>query len=635
MNDLIDVSVDFETFWGDDYTLRTKMISEYLMDPRFEIIGVSIKLANTKPVWIAALSDPVLSIPFLKNALGRIPWHRVRFIAHNAFFDASILEWKLGFKPAKYLCTMMGSRPYVAPYTGSMSLESVSNYFGIGVKTHEVENAKNKRRQDFTAPQLSRYGDYCNNDNTLCSGVARVLDSFLPVDEADLIDLTVKKFVRPRLLLDCDVIGHRMADLAIKRQAIEAQAKALGASPTTLRSRDKFAAVLATYGVTAATKISKRTQLPTFAFAKDDTGMVDLLTHNDPRIRTLAEAKIFTSSSMETKRLERFQSIYDHDILQSRRLPVPLLYYGAHTGRLSGYDKINLQNLTRVKRDKITKEVLAGHLRFALKAPEGYSIVAADLSNIEARIVATLAGCNSMVTGFANLRDLYCEFASRVYGRQITKAQEVERFVGKTCILGLGYGMGWLKFGTQMKIARVKMGDDMLRNIVYLYRNTYPEIPALWSMLEYLVETHSVPKTGLFTWGPLTFAHERIILPNGMPLIYPGLHHSRTTGKLTFNSMRGKGKTVTPNSLWGGTITENVVQALAKIVISTAELKLARLGLRSVLQVHDELVYCVPTENVTKIIKAIDSALCAKVPWLPQLPVACEIKHGPSYGDAK
>jgi DNA polymerase len=291
-----------------------------------------------------------------------------------------------------------------------------------------------------------------------------------------------------------------------------------------------------------------------------------------------------------------------------------------------------LQNLTRVKRDKVSGEILAGHLRFALKAPSGYSIVAADLSNIEARLVAALARCNHLVQAFAQKKDIYCEFASRVYGRPITKADEIERFVGKTCILGLGYGMGWRKFAMQMKIARVKMSDEMYARVVYLYRDTYPEIRDLWTQLEQFASGPMI-NNGMFVWGPLTFAHERIILPNGMALIYPGLKHSRTTGQLHFTSNR-KGK-ATENHLWGGALTENICQALARIIITTAEVKLARLGLKAVLQVHDELVYCVPTSSVPKVMKAVEYMLCQKVPWLPSLPIACEVKSGPSYGDAK
>jgi DNA polymerase family A len=624
MTNLIDIVGDFETYYASDYTLRTLTMTEYLNDPRFEVIGLSLKLPGKAPMWFHGAQ--------VARALAKIPWHRVRFIAHNAMFDGGILEWKFGCKPAKYLCTMMGSRPYVAPYTGNMSLASVAQYLKLGEKGDEVKEFIGLRYDDFDVHDLASYGRYCNQDNILCYRIAETLDGFLPADEADLIDLTVKKFVRPRLILDNDIIEHRLADLEVKRWDIEGQAKALGCPPSSLRSHQKFAEVLRTYGHEPELKTSARTGNLTYAFAKEDAAMVDLLVHPDPRLRVLAEAKIFSSSTMETKRLERFKTIHAIDVGGARRLPAPLLYYGAHPGRFSGYDKINLQNLTRVKRDKATGGVVAGHLRFALKAPDGYSIVAADLSNIEARLVATLARCNHLVQAFAAKKDIYCEFATRIYARPITKANETERFVGKTCILGLGYGMGWRKFAMQMKQARVKMSDEMYMRIVYLYRDTYQEIPALWSDLESLAAS-VMTRNDLRVWGPLTFAKERIILPNGMALIYPGLKHSRSTGKLHFTSMRkSKAQEV---SLWGGALTENVCQALARIIITTAEVKLARLGLQAVLQVHDELVYCVPTASVPKVIKAIDHVLCAQVPWLPALPVACEIKSGPSYGDAK
>jgi hypothetical protein len=808
---------------------------------------------------------------------------------------------------------MMGSRPYVAPFTGSCTLAKCAEFFGLGSKGDEVIAANGKRRGDFDRASLARYGEYCNNDNALAHAIRKALLAYLPEDEQRLIDLTIQKFVRARLELDRSVIDQRLADIEHKRQVMHTKAALVGGTQTILRSRTKFAELLEKYHVDVPMKESLTTGRQTYAFAKDDEGMADLLTHQDPRVRTLAEAKIFTSSTMETKRLERFQKLYDLDILGGHKLPIPLLYYGAHPGRFSGLDKINMQNLTRVKRDKLTKEILAGHLRFALRAPAGYTIIAADLSNIEARLVATLAKCVMMREGFRNKVDLYCEFASRIYGRKITKLDEIERFVGKTCIahgtlvlcdsgwkpiqevttddqvwdgvewvchqglvdkglrdvrpisgawltpdhrvwsgtqwseaqslvrdaailcqaldtgaeclrsldisavpaqesgrsllnviagglstqlirivskilsplvalsagdrpgarngigftakhfqtqfighgyltgyllrslgvtrkrteclsttaaevlpctrngarieprffvmprllrvgmtrlktwiesittgttnqaildsqreartqrirdewenlkkrsrvydllsagprhrftiktddgalivsnciLGLGYGMGWRKFDTQMRIARVRLGNGAASKIVWLYRDTYQEVPQLWGELEQAA-LHMQKADALHPYGPVIFAHERIILPNGMPITYPGVHRSSSTMGLVYNSTRS-GKTGV-RSLWGGAITENICQALARIIITDAELKLASAGLRTVLQVHDELVYCVPEKHAAVIMKAIEKVMTVQVPWLPDLPVACEVKCGPTYGDAK
>jgi DNA polymerase len=628
MPNLIDVGIDFETYYSKEYTLKNLTIPEYVLDSRFEAIGVSIKL----PGQPAKFFDQ----PRMAAALGKIPWDRVRMIAHHAFFDGAILEWRFAYKPTQYFCTMMGSRPFVAPYTGSMSLASVAKHLGTGVKGHEVTNALGKRYADFEPIELQAYAAYCNNDNEITCGAAAKLLSILPPDEQDLVDLTVKKFTRPKLVLDATAIDKRMADIEAKRHMIEAKAALCGCSPPQLRSRPQFAAALKKLGVKPPEKLSLRTGKPTHAFAKNDQDFIELLTHNDARVRTLVEAKLFTSSTLEVSRLERFKTLYNLDVGAAHQLPVPLLYYGAHPGRFSGYDKINLQNLTRVSRDKASKEVTAGHLRFALKAPPGYSVVAGDLSNIEARLVATLARCFALVLAYRQKRDIYAEFASKIYGRPIDKKKdEIERFVGKTCILGLGYGMGWAKFLMQMKIARVKMTPEMAQRIVYLYRNTYPEIPDLWAQIMERVYK-MLSASCLETYGPVSFAHERIILPNGMPLLYPGLHRTADQ-EVHFKVKRGRGESAAPgiSKLWGGAVTENIVQALARIVISTAELRLARLGLKAVLQVHDELVYVVRNEHVEAVTKALELALTAPVSWLPELPLACEIKHGDTYGDAK
>jgi len=623
---LINVALDFETFYDREYSLSKLTTPEYILDPRFEPIGMALSVNGSPATWFSG--DP----NYLNRVLSKIPWTKTRLIAHNAIFDGSILEWVFSYKPAQFFCTMMGSRPYVAPYTGSMSLAKVSDYLGIGAKGSEVHNYAGYRRVDFTPHDLASYGRYCANDTWLCWRIYEYLAKTMPQDEQDLVDLTIKKFVRPKLVLDTHVIRERLKDLDDKRQDILAKCALLNCTESQLRSRLQFSRVLRSYGVVASQKRSTRTGKMTDAFAKDDEGMIELLTHTDPRIRTLADAKIFTSSTMEVTRLERFQKIYDLNVLEGRHIPVPLLYYGAGPGRFSGYDRINLQNLSRVKRDKITKELKAGHLRMALRAPPGYKIVAADLSNIEARLVATVSGCAHLVRAFAEGRDSYSEFASRIYGRPITKADEVERFVGKTCILGLGYGMGHEKFYRQMQIARVKMDPTMASRIVWLYRDYYPQIPEAWRSLQHYA-THMIPKNGMYCWGPVTFMHGRILLPNGMPIIYPGIKNS--IDGLLHEQVLGKGGAKSIRRVWGGLLMENICQALARIIITTAELKLARAGLPAVLQVHDELVYVVPENIAERVAKVVAKVMTSTVPWLPSLPVACEVGIGDCYGAAK
>ena len=307
-----------------------------------------------------------------------------------------------------------------------------------------------------------------------------------------------------------------------------------------------------------------------------------------------------------------------------------LNYYGAHTGRASGGDKINLQNLPR-----------GGELRQSIKAPAGHKLVAVDSSQIEARVVAWLAGQDDLVAQFAEGKDIYSLFATDVYGRTVTKADKVERFVGKTCILGLGYGMGKDKFKTTLKIGQAGVSVDVdieeAERVVNLYRSKYHKIAALWKEGQKALD--AMVKGQGFKLGEniqLTCDHQGIALPNGMFMKYNGLR--KQDDQYVYESRYGA------NKIYGGKVIENVVQALARIVVFDQMAKidqhLKKLDTpnkrhKVVLTVHDEVVVVVP-EEIEQQTKALLVGLMSKPPsWAPSLPVACEGESGYSYGECK
>lgn len=641
MAGLIRLGLDWETYYDTDYSLSNLMTPEYVLDQRFEPIILGLALHGALPVHYSG------DKPYFKRLLGRLPWDRIEVVAHNAIFDGSILEWIFGYRPARYMCSMMGSRPYCAPYTGSMSLAKVMEYFKVGQKGNEVKNFKGYHRKDFSSSELARYGAYSANDAWGACQIDDQIQKMMPQDERDLIDLTIKKFTRPKVGISVPVIMDRLDAITNEKAAMVDSLTQQGIDVSQIRSRVEFPKLLKAKGVEMPVKISAKQSataskkaghlvtVTTPAMAKQDEEFIKLLDHDDATVRELVEARLFLASNMEETRLLRMKAIADLNVFGAELLPVPLLYYGAHPGRFSGLDSINLQNLPRHKFDAAGRLAQRSALRDAIVAPEGYVIIAADLSNIEARLIATIAGQWDMVAAFAQGKDLYADFAGRIYGRMINKKTDPdERFVGKTCILGLGYGMGAPKFYKQMVIAKAKGVPDQkaASRIVYLYRDTYKSIPGVWTDLESYL-TKAIDPQCMFTWGPLTFLHERIMLPNGMPIIYPGLRYSQSNNGLVFQGRKGRGDF--ERGIWGGAIAENVCQALARIIISRAEIRLAKAGLPAVLQVHDELVYCVKKEHADICIKAIDRALTAQVDFLPRLPVACEIHAGPSYGDAK
>ena len=206
-------------------------------------------------------------------------------------------------------------------------------------------------------------------------------------------------------------------------------------------SAEKCAALLRALGVEPPTKTSPTTGKETYAFAKTDEAFKALLEHDDLRVRAVAECRLQTKSTLEEGRTERFIKIAERGTL-----PIPLRYYAAHTGRWGGDDKINLQNLPR-----------SGELKNAIRAPIGYKIIDSDSSQIEARTLAWLAEQDDLTQAFEDGQDVYKIMASAIYNKPEADISKQERFVGKTTILGCGYGMGAKKFQAQLAAMNVVM----------------------------------------------------------------------------------------------------------------------------------------------------------------------------------
>ena len=424
--------------------------------------------------------------------------------------------------------------------------------------------------------------------------------------ERDLIDATIKKFTRPVFELDEHLLQERYATVLLTKDAALADAGL--ETRDMLMSNPQFADALMALGVVPPTKISPRTGRETYAFAKNDHAFKELLEHDDLRVQSLVAARLQLKSTQEETRLKRFISLAQ----TSDKVGIPLLYYGAHTGRMSGWDKLNLQNLPR-----------GSALRRSLKAPEGYSVVAGDLSQIEARITACLAGQDDLVAQFARGEDVYVNFGRRIFNKdEITKE---ERFVAKTCILGLGFQVGGNKLFETLRAGDADITDNAAMQYVNTYRQTYRKIPDLWYELQDLIPY--MANNGFKQLGPIITGPGCIVLPNGMRLNYPELEKRDDGWSYLYRGTRVK--------LYGGKLCENLVQALARIIIATIEHRLYTRGWLSALQVHDELVYVVRTAQAEQFAKALERAMTIPVEWMPDLPLACEVGIGPNYAEAK
>ena len=633
-----DIAVlDFETYYDKEYSLSKMTTEAYIRDPRFQVIGVSVD-----DEWFTGDFHEVQRWLISQRLDNKY------LVSHHTAFDGAILAWRFGIKPKFYFDTLSMARPKHGLTVGG-SLKALATHYNIGEKGTEVISALGKRREDFAPPELAQYGRYCLNDVALTKQLFYLLLTDFPAQELKIIDNMIRMYTDPVLEID----GLALADHLI--QVREAKEKLMttvigedlasdhsaallghGDSKSLLMSNPKFAAVLTRMGgytkdtepslimqnaaagmrpFQIPTKISTRTGKETYAFGKTDVGFKALLEHEDPRVQAVVAARLGIKSTLEETRTEAFIG------LSSRgKLPILLNYYGAHTGRASGGDGLNLQNLPR-----------GGALRKAIKAPAGHMLVACDSAQIEARIVGWLGGETELIESFRKGVDVYSAFASKIYNRPITKEDTNERFVGKTGILGLGFGVGALKFQATLKIGQGGISVDMpqrqAQHVVDLYRTEHEGIVNLWKQAETGLKWVIDCANGQFGRNSLISTNkEGFILPNSMMLRYPELRVG--VDGMEYNTRKGWTK------IYGAKAVENVVQALARIIVFDQMMEIAK-KYRVVLTVHDEVVCCVPEAQVDECKAFMLQCMSTPPAWAPDLPMAAEAKFGASYGEAK
>jgi DNA polymerase len=384
-------------------------------------------------------------------------------------------------------------------------------------------------------------------------------------------------------------------------------------------SNPQFANILRSLGVEPPVKISPTTGKEAFAFSKTDEAFKALLEHENPTVQALVAARLGIKSTIEETRTERLLQI-------SKRgsLPIPLRYYAAHTGRWGGDDKVNMQNLPRISKLKQT-----------MKAPDGYRFVDSDSSQIEARTLAWLAEQDDLVEAFERGEDVYKIMASAIYGKPIEDISKDERFVGKTTILGAGYGMGAVKFRSQLKVFGVELPQQECDRIISVYRETYPSIPLLWKQAGRALDAIARDQTApLGRAGVLNVSgYAGIQLPNGLYIKYPNLRRLvNDEGKEELVYDTKKGKAVVPNRIYGGKVIENVCQALARIVIGEQMLTIAK-KYRVAMTVHDAIGCIVPEQEEQTGKEFIEMCMRMRPNWAPDLPLNCEAGSGQYYGD--
>ena len=604
------ITIDFETYYDRDFSLSKLTTEEYVRSDLFEVIGIGIKVNNGETEWASGTHTELKQ--WLQTSFR---WADSFVLAHNTLFDGAILSWKFGITPYGWFDTLCMGRALHGVEVGG-SLKALAERYGIGQKGTEVLNAIGKRRLDFTDEELARYGDYCINDVELTYKLFNKMLRGFPKQEMKIIDLTLRMFTEPILELDTKLLEEHLREVQDMKEKLLLKA---GVDKAELMSNDRFAEVLREFDVEPPRKVSPTTGKETYAFAKNDEEFKALLEHADPRVQAVVGARLGIKSTLEETRTERFLGIASRG-----SLPVPIRYYAAHTGRFGGDDKINLQNLPSRGKN-------GNKLKKAIVAPDGYVVIDADSAQIEARVLAWLAEQDDVTEAFTQGKDVYKKMASAIYGIPESEVTKDQRFVGKTTVLGAGYGLGAVKFQGFMTQAGVNMELEEARRIIDIYRRTNNKIALLWrqaqNMLVNLSRGDYAPlgRPGVLEVVPTERA---IRLPSGLLMRYDDLRFDQTDKGVEFHYKTRKGRT----RIYGGKVVENVCQAIARCIIAEQMVKISK-RYKVVLTVHDAIAVCVRECDAEDAQQYVEECMRWVPAWAKGLPVNCESGMGKSYGD--
>jgi DNA polymerase I-like protein with 3'-5' exonuclease and polymerase domains len=615
MNNII--VIDFETYYDKSYGLNKFTTEEYIRDDQFEVIGVAVKENKNDTVWFTGTHEEI------KSFLDQYDFSNSFVVGHNMRFDGAILAWHFDIHP-KGLMDTMGMGQILHGLTESVSLKNMAILYNIGQKGTEVLDALGKHRADFRPNDLDSYGKYCINDVDLTYHLFYAMLNKFTATEFKLIDLTIRMFTEPMIVLNKGLLLKHLDKVKKVKQKLLEQS---GIDKEDLMSNPKFAEILKKVGVEPPTKISMTTGNETFAFAKTDEGFKALLEHENPAIQIIAAARVGNKSTIEETRTENFIHIANRGLL-----PVPLKYAGAVVShRWSGVDGINLQNLPR-----------SSELRKAMCAPEGYKIVASDLSNIELRLAFWFARAENKLDYIRNGVDLYKQSASQIMNIGYDEVNKDLRFIFKVVNLSGIYGVGPAKMHSILKQGGVDRDINEVKNIVYAYRDSNPELLRAWEDAGEMLNAIRAGQS--FQMGNGNIIQSVVDKvegvhgmkkPNGMILQLPNLRQIKNNeGRDSWVYDKKLGRSLLPEYIHPAKVFQRCIQSLARDIIGDHLISVSK-KYKVVMTVHDELVMVCRDEEVEDCVSYVEQCMTTAPEWCPDLPLGCEVGVGDNYMDAK
>jgi len=682
------LTLDFETYFDDEYNLKKMSTVEYVCDDRFEILGLGYQdLEPFSQIEFLGPKDINWYFQLLKDQYSS-NFDKITIIGQNLKFDALILREHFGITPRYTVDIRDLSRHLDA--RNKHSLEALAKRWGAPKLKGDTKQFKNYHWNDLQAAQHWQNGmwggavpekeklekmpttkmleEYCKNDIEIETFLFKKLLPMItnPQIELPLATQTLHLYLNPQIEIDFELGKKLKKEMRAEMLKPLKDLYDLGidCSEQEISGDISFLTLLNQHldqNEQVPMKPGKNEMIP--ALAREDEGMKYLLEkHHNKKVRALAAARLAISSW--PLHIKRVQNLMNQAKMRGGKIGAPLTYYASHTGRWGGTEGINLQNLGGRGRGGQGTHPLIQQTRQMVCAPDGYIFGIPDYRQIEARILAWLAGQDDLTQSFAEDRSPYAEFATELFQCSVRKPKEddpeplksilaIKYGFGKDAILGCGYGMGSLKFYDRCRAnsdlrPAFDSGEydwDFINGLIKTYRRKYSKIPEFWKVVEkawkfvtkypgqiqdYFVsgKTISVQYMNIpcvkFLEPILKFYNQNdtttIQLPSGRCLFYPKASVNNR-GDLLYRW--GK--------LWGGSITENIVQAVARDILGEVLLQLENEGFNILLHVHDEIVCLLSKPNADKELQQMIEIMEVVPDWARGLPIAVEGKLSEKY----
>ncbi len=658
------VTLDFETYFNskEKYSLTNMGPLEYVRDPRFYVQCVSIRIDKGETYVVEALNGMDAKV---LNALGLERTDTIT-VGHNLNgFDCLVLSEHYGIHPYMLVDTIPMMHWLGLSRIMSRLHKALTALLGHGIKQAGTVVSDGKRtKEEFTPDEWSFFLQYCRDDTAQCSENFFSMLPFMNADALKLMSLTAKMATEPAFIPDGQLLDEYRCELT--RQSVNALVRlqqflhfdSVEAMLRGIRSRSMFPQLLADVGGKCPMKWSEKQCKEIPAISKTDLEFTKLLNSDNEKVRLLVQTRLEHNSSIQMSRTQSLLNFADKPI------PIMLSVLNAHTGRYTAgnegkSDGLNFQNLSKRDPSKLA-------LRKALKVSAGYSVVACDSSQIEARILAWVSGQDDLVEQFKTGRDPYAEMASKIFH---VPAQDIHdaaksgtdprhnqyktyRNVGKTCVLSAGYGVGAQKFSDTLLRTKVHLDPDPAKHEAMavqahaIYRQSAWAIVQFWKVCDKVVQNLTA-NTQLGEYGKFgahnEFSYGRAIvplsqvncayvaMPNGYRLWYPNLRFEVIDGrnKMVYDRLV-HGKTVaTP--LYGGGLTENVCQSLAFMMLGWQACRMADAGIPLKANIHDAWIAVVPEAKAEQTKELMEHVMSSVPDWLAGFPVGCEAEVGTDF----